>query len=107
MTVNIVKTKFAADTGCFETDTMIDDEDAEEIEVDIQVMTKQRNHSTRTVNHAYASQQNANFGNVWDGLIRQNLRASMLWKDLWGLDKLLGPAGRESGTVKVREAKRC
>jgi superfamily II DNA or RNA helicase len=94
MTVNIVKTKFAADIGCFEVDDVADDEDAEEIEADIRVMTKQRNHSTRTVNRAYANQYNANFGNVWDGLIRRNLRASTLWEDLWGLDQLLGPAGK-------------
>ena len=94
MTVNIVKTKFAADIGCFEVDDGANDEDAEEIEADIRVMTKQRNHSTRTVNRAYANQHNANFGNVWDGLIRRNLRASTLWKDLWGLDQLLGPAGK-------------
>jgi len=78
MTVNIVKTKFAADIGCFEVDDGANDEDAEEIEADIRVMTKQRNHSTRTVNRAYANQHNANFGNVWDGLIRRNLRASTL-----------------------------
>ena len=54
-------------------------------------MTKQRNYNTRTVNRAYANQYNTNFGNVWDGLIRRNLRASALWKDLWGLDQLLGP----------------
>jgi hypothetical protein len=94
ITVNIVKTKFAADVGCFEVDDLANDEDAEEIEADIRVMTKQRNHSTRTVNRAYANQHNANFGNVWDGLIRRNLRASTLWKDLWGLDQLLGPAGK-------------
>lgn len=102
MTVNIVKTKFAADVGCFEVDDGAGDEDAEEIEADIRVMTKQRNHSTRTVNRAYANQHNANFGNVWDGLIRRNLRASTLWKDLWGLDQLLGPAGkrqRDGGDV--------
>ena len=94
MTVNIVKTKFAADVGCFEVDDGANDEDAEEIEADIRIMTKQRSHSTRTVNRAYANQHNANFGNVWDGLIRRNLRASTLWKDLWGLDQLLGPAGK-------------
>jgi superfamily II DNA or RNA helicase len=102
ITVNIVKTKFATDVGCFEVDDGADDEDAEEIEADIRVMTKQRNHSTRTVNRAYANQYNANFGNVWDGLIRQNLRASTLWKDLWGLDQLLEAAGkrkRGSGDV--------
>ncbi|HEY0934969.1 MAG TPA: DEAD/DEAH box helicase, partial [Trebonia sp.] len=102
MTVNIVKTKFAADVGCFEVDDRADDEDAEEIEADIRAMTQQRNHSTRTVNRAYANQHNANFGNVWDGLIRRNLRASALWRDLWGLDQLLGPAGkrqRDGGDV--------
>ncbi|KAG9241070.1 P-loop containing nucleoside triphosphate hydrolase protein [Calycina marina] len=52
-------------------------------------MTSQRNHSTWTVNRAYANQQNSSFGNVWDGLIRRNLRASTLWKDFWDLDILL------------------
>jgi superfamily II DNA or RNA helicase len=94
MTANIVKTKFAADIACFEVDDGADDEDAEEIEADIRAMTRQRNHTTRTVNRAYANQHNANFGNVWDGLIRRNLRASTLWKDLWGLDTVLGPAGK-------------
>jgi len=40
MTVNIVKTKFVADVGCFEVDDGAGDEDAEEIEADIRVMTK-------------------------------------------------------------------
>ena len=92
MTVSIVATKFAADIDCFETDEA--DEDAEEIEADIRNMTRQRNHTTRTANRAYANQHNANFGNVWDGLIRKNLRASRLWQDLWGLDSLLGPLGK-------------
>jgi len=43
---------------------MADDKDTKEIEADIRVMTKQRNHSTRTVNRAYANQHNTNFGNV-------------------------------------------
>jgi hypothetical protein len=55
MTVSIVKTKFAADIRCFEADNLANDEDTEEIEADIRVMTKQRNHSTRTVNRAYAN----------------------------------------------------
>lgn len=38
--VNIVKTKFAANVRCFEVDNMADNEDAEEIKADIQVMTK-------------------------------------------------------------------
>jgi hypothetical protein len=33
-------------------------------------------------------------GSVWDGLIRRNLRVSTFWKDLWGLDQLLEPAGK-------------
>ena len=45
-------------------------------------MTRQRNHTTRVVNRSYANQLNANFRNVWDGLIRQNLRASSLWRGL-------------------------
>ena len=95
MTVSIVKMKFAADLICFKVDGADDDDDdeaGEEIEADIRAMTKQRNHSTRTVNRAYANQQNAQFGNVWDGLIRRNLRASALWRDLWGLDQLFGAA---------------
>ncbi|PVH71402.1 hypothetical protein DL98DRAFT_596991 [Cadophora sp. DSE1049] len=55
MTVSIVKTKFAADVGCFEVNDGANEEDAEEIEAGIRVMTKQRNHSTRTVNRAYAN----------------------------------------------------
>jgi Orsellinic acid/F9775 biosynthesis cluster protein D/Helicase conserved C-terminal domain len=109
MTVNIVKTKFAADLGCFDVGDA--DGDAEEIDVDIRTMTQQRNHTTRTVNRAYANQQNANFGNVWDGLIRKNLRASTLWKDLWGFDSLLtGPRKRHPGeggpSVEPRMLKR-
>ncbi|TVY12548.1 hypothetical protein LARI1_G009653, partial [Lachnellula arida] len=88
MTVTIAKTKFAADIACFDVDQQASEE-AEEIDADIRAMTSQRNHSTWTVNRAYANQQNNSFGNVWDGLIRRNLRASTLWKDFWGLDTLL------------------
>jgi hypothetical protein len=88
MTVTIVKTKFAADIACFDVDQQASEE-AEEIDADIRAMTSQRNHSTWTVNRAYANQQNNSFGNVWDGLIRRNLRASTLWKDFWDLDTLL------------------
>jgi hypothetical protein len=100
MTVNIVKTKFAADIRCFEVDDVADDEDAEEVEADIRAMTKQRNHGTRTANRAYANQQNSNFGNVWDGLIRHSLRASALWRDFWKLETLFDETagGRGSGT---------
>jgi hypothetical protein len=55
MTVSIVKTKFAADIGCFEANNLVDDEDAKEIAADIWVMTQQRNHSTWTVNWAYTN----------------------------------------------------
>ena len=93
MTVTIVKTKFAADIACFDVDQQASEE-AEEIDADIRAMTSQRNHSTWTVNRAYANQQNNSFGNVWDGLIRRNLRASTLWKDFWGLDALLEPTSK-------------
>lgn len=53
-------------------------------------MTKQRNHKTRTVNRAYANRAGSAFGNVWDGLLRINLRASTLWQDFWGDDRILG-----------------
>jgi hypothetical protein len=40
MTVNIVKTKFATNVGYFKVDDGASDEDVEEIEADIRVMTK-------------------------------------------------------------------
>jgi hypothetical protein len=82
MTVSIVKTKFATDIGCFEVDELADNKNTKEIRTDIRVMTKQRNHSIWTVNRVYTNQYNTNFGNMWDGLIRQNLCALTLWKDL-------------------------
>ena len=97
MTVTIVKTKFAADPACFDVNQEASEE-AEEIDADIRAMTSQRNHSTWTVNRSYANQQNNSFGNVWDGLIRRNLRASTLWKDFWGLDAIL-----ESGSKRKRD----
>jgi hypothetical protein len=39
MTVSIVKTKFVANIRCFEVDDAANNEDAEEIEADIRVMT--------------------------------------------------------------------
>lgn len=63
MTVTIVKTKFAADITCFDVDQPASEE-AEEIDADIRAMTSQRNHSTWTVNRAYANQQNSSFSNV-------------------------------------------
>jgi superfamily II DNA helicase RecQ len=87
MTVAIVKTKFAAHIDYFEINP--DDEDAEEIESDIRILTKMRNHKVRTANRAYANQTGASFGNVWDGLIRMGLRASTLWQDFWGLSVMV------------------
>jgi hypothetical protein len=40
MTVSIVKTKFAADLGCFEVNNIADDKDTKEIEANIRVITK-------------------------------------------------------------------
>jgi 2-oxo-4-hydroxy-4-carboxy--5-ureidoimidazoline (OHCU) decarboxylase len=77
MTVTIVKTKFPADLACFDVDQEASEE-AEEIDTDVRAITSQRNHSTWTINRAYANQQNNSFGNVWDGLIRRNLRVSTL-----------------------------
>lgn len=104
MTVAIVKTKFAADVGCFEIDA--DDEDGEELEQDIQALTKQRNHKTRTVNRAYANQTGATFGNVWDGLIRMGLRASTIWQNFWGVDTLLSNKKRKRSEEESRLTKR-
>lgn len=87
MTVAIVKTKFAKDVACFEAES--DDSDGEEVDHDIRLLTKQRNHTTRTVNRAYANQTGATFGNVWDGLIRMGLRASTLWQNFWGVETIL------------------
>ena len=104
MTVAIVKTKFASDIGCFEINP--DDEDAEELEPDIQVLTKQRNHKTRTVNRAYANQTGAAFGNVWDGLIRMGLRASTLWQNFWGVETILANKKRKRSGEESRVVKR-
>ncbi|KAK0258860.1 hypothetical protein LTR35_018130 [Friedmanniomyces endolithicus] len=82
MTVAIVKTKFVSQISVFEANDQ--DEDAEEVDDNIRIMTRQRNHKTQTVNRAYANQIGAAYGNVWDGLIRMGLRASTLWQDFWG-----------------------
>ena len=87
MTVAIVKTKFAADIPCFEIDP--DDEEGEEVEDDIRILTRMGNHKVRTANRAYANQTGPNFGNVWDGLIRMGLRASTLWQDFWGVNVMV------------------
>ncbi|TKA60112.1 hypothetical protein B0A55_12260 [Friedmanniomyces simplex] len=86
-TVAIVKTKFASQIGLFEAND--DDEDAEEMEDDVRVMTRQRIHKTQTVNRANANHTGEAFGNVWDGLIRMALRASTLWQDFWGVETIL------------------
>ncbi|KAK0773172.1 hypothetical protein LTR75_017205 [Friedmanniomyces endolithicus] len=104
MTVAIVKTKFASHISCFEPEDH--DEDAEEMDDTIRAMTKQRNHKTQTVNRAYANQTGASFGNVWDGLIRMNLRASSLWQDFWGVETLLKSKKHDRDDRKPRLAKR-
>lgn len=104
MTVAIVKTKFASHINAFEANE--DDEEAEEIDEDVRAMTKQRNHKTRTVNRAYANQTGAAFGNVWDGLIRTALRASTLWQDFWGVERILNPKKRSAQEETSRLAKR-
>jgi len=97
MTVAIVKTKFAGHIGYFEEDE--DDEDAEEANQEVRIMTRQRNHKTRTVNRAYANQAAPTFGNVWDGLLRMNLRASTLWQDFWGVDLIMKDRKRKAAVV--------
>jgi hypothetical protein len=69
ITVAIVKTEFAGDLNCFELDAQ--DPDTEEIEEDIQAITHQRDHHTRTVNHAYAiiTLSSNPFANLYDGLM--------------------------------------
>jgi superfamily II DNA helicase RecQ len=105
MTVAIVKTKFAAHIECFEIDP--EDEDGEETEKDIRILTRMRNHKVRTANRAYANQTGATFGNVWDGLIRMGLRASTLWQDFWGVNVMLRNKKRpRSGSDTPRLAKR-
>jgi hypothetical protein len=66
MSMSIVKTKFAADLRSFNLPSgeAESDEDGEEAEEDIRVMTRQRNYSTRTVNRAYANTTSGSFGNV-------------------------------------------
>lgn len=104
MTVAIVKTKFTADVGCFDPDE--EDENGEEYDVNVQAMTQQRNHTTRTVNRAYANQIGQSFGNVWDGLVRMSLRASTLWQDFWGVDVLLRGLKRKRDGEDSQLAKR-
>ena len=53
-----------------------EDEDFEEMVEKIRGMTRQRNHKTQNVNRAHPNQTGATFGDVWDGVIRMDLRAS-------------------------------
>ena len=62
ITVAIVKTKFASQIACFEANE--DDEDAKEMDEAIQIITRQRNHKTQTVNRAYANQTGSVFSNL-------------------------------------------
>ena len=99
MTGAIVKTKFASNIGVFEVDA--DNKDAEELEQDIRILTKMRNHKIRTANRAYANQTGANFGNTWDGLIWTGLRASTLWQDFWGLSVMVQNRKRSREEVET------
>ena len=66
-----------------------DDEDAEEMDEAVKIMTRQRNHKTQTVNRAYANQTGSVFSNLWDGQIRMGLKASNLWQDFWGVEAIM------------------
>ncbi|KAK0303020.1 hypothetical protein LTR82_017684 [Friedmanniomyces endolithicus] len=96
MTVAIVKTKFVSQISVFEANDQ--DEDAEEVDDNIRIMTGQRNHKTQTVNRAYANQIGAAYGNVWDGLIRMGLRFLGVEVTLKGQKK--GRAQEESWLAK-------
>ena len=104
ITVAIVITKFTSHVSCFAADS--DDEDAEEMDDTIKTMTKRRNPKTQTVNRAYANQTGASFGNVWDGLIRMNLRASTLWHEFWGNETMLKAKERRRVEGESRLRKR-
>lgn len=100
ITVAIVKTKFASQIACFEANE--DDEDAEEMDEAIQIMTRQRNHKTQTVNRAYANQTGSVFCNLWDGQIRMGLKASNLWQDFWGIEAIMKGTKRTMLTTGSR-----
>ena len=103
MTVAIVKTKFASHIRVFEADK--EDNNAEEMDKDIQAMTKQHNHKTQTVNCAYANQTGAVFSNVWDGVIQIGLQALTLWQDFWGVDTILCSSKRVRDEAKLQLVK--
>lgn len=87
MTVAIVKTKFASQINAFKA---IDDNEMRKRSTRTsELRPKQRNHKTRTVSRAYASQTDASFGNVFEALIRTAMRAWTLWQDFWGVETLL------------------
>lgn len=104
ITVAIVKTKFAGQMECFDADD--NDEDAEEMDEAIRIMTIQRNHKIQTANRAYANQTGASFSNLWDGQIRMSLRASMLWQDYWGVETMLQSKKRKNDEERTGLAKR-
>jgi len=104
ITVAVVKTKFASHIECFDPDD--DDEDAEEIDQNIRIMTQQRNQKTRTVNRAYANQTGAVFSNLWDGKVRMGLQASKLWQDFWGGDTIFKQKKRKDRGETDRVTKR-
>ena len=96
ITVAIVKTKFASDLACFD----VGDGDGleEEIDEDVEMMTAQRNHTTRSANLAYANQAGAQFGNIWDGKVRRGQRASDLWHRFFALEDLFRERKRSRAT---------
>lgn len=104
ITVAIVKTKFASQMECFDADD--NDEDAEEMDEAIRIMTIQRNHKIQTANRAYANQTGASFSNLWDGQIRMSLRASMLWQDYWGVETMLQSKKRKNDEERTGLTKR-
>lgn len=104
ITVAIVKTKFASQIACFETND--DDEDDEEMDEAVRTMTRQRNHKTQTVNRAYANQTGSVFSNLWDGQIRMGLKASTLWQDFWGVETIMKGNKRTKVEDKCRLQKK-
>lgn len=100
----MVKTKFASQVECFDADD--NDDDAEEMDEVIRIMTKQCNHKTQTASRAYANQTGASFSNLWDGQIRMSLRASLLWQGYWGVETMLKSKKRENDEEKSGLTKR-
>ena len=92
MTVSVAKTKFAADTGCFEVNHMADNEDAKKIEADLWVMTKQRNLNMWDCQLCLRTPAQRQ---PWQHVRWPYLQESTCFdsvEDLWRLHQLLGPA---------------